>query len=299
MKKIAFLFLLIHFNVCAQFHTDIFKMSYAETFKNNFKDSLNSTHIYSINTELTIPIKINDKHAIISGIDYSKSHLQLSPNDEFSDLKNTVFKLGMASQWDEKLSSSIVLLPRFSSDKGKLKDEFFFLGLYATVRWMKNENFGWRLGFYGSTEAYGIFTTPIIGWVYKSPDERFEMDMSLPIKGDLSYKFGRVSVGADYYALSRSFKLYPENKPELYSDLNSIRISSYLQLNTFQDKLLLRAKIGYSSDNYEVYDNKEKKLIKLSAFKFGDKRKQLNPDLESSPYFSVEAVYRFHLGSGK
>lgn len=276
----------------AQNHVDLFKMGYGETFKNNFKDSLSRTHIYAFDADLTIPIKLNQKHALISGVDYNSNKLQLYPEAEFSKLQSTTLKLGLASQWNEKWSSAIVLLPKFAAEKD-LTDNFF-MGILATAKMKKTDNFSWRFGLYASTEAYGIFTTPVIGWTYLSSNNNFEMDMSLPVKGDLNYKFGIMRLGADYLAIARSFELKAEENRNLYTDLSSLKFSAYVQMDALKESLIVRAKIGYSSDKYEVYDSSEKKILKLSAFNFGDHRKQLNPDIQPGPFFKIEAVYRFH-----
>lgn len=296
MKKLAVLFLIFSLTCQAQNHVDIFKFNFGESFKNNFKDTL-STHIYSMDAELTLPFKINQKHAVITGIDYSRNSLQLFPESSFSKLQSTTLKLGLASQWNDKWSSAVVLFPKIASDYKDISSKDFYLGLIATAKMKKTENFSWRFGIYASTEAYGVFTTPILGWQYQSPNEKFEMDMSLPIKGDMNYKLGVVSIGADYYGISRSFRFQDDDKQKFYADLNSIKLSAYLQWNTFNESLLLRAKLGYSSDNYSVYNENQKIGLGLSAFKFGDNRTQLNPDLQGSPFFKIEAVYRFQVKS--
>ena len=296
MKKLAVLFLIFSLTCQAQNHVDIFKFNFGESFKNNFKDTL-STQIYSMDAELTLPFKINQKHAVITGIDYSRNSLQLFPESSFSKLQSTTLKLGLASQWNDKWSSAVVLLPKIASDYKDISSKDFYLGLIATAKMKKTENFSWRFGIYASTEAYGVFTTPILGWQYQSPNEKFEMDMSLPIKGDMNYKLGVVSIGADYYGISRSFRFQDDDKQKFYADLNSIKLSAYLQWNTFNESLLLRAKLGYSSDNYSVYNENQKIGLGLSAFKFGDNRTQLNPDLQGSPFFKIEAVYRFQVKS--
>ena len=250
-----------------------------------------------MDAELTLPFKINQKHAVITGIDYSRNSLQLFPESSFSKLQSTTLKLGLASQWNDKWSSAVVLLPKIASDYKDISSKDFYLGLIATAKMKKTENFSWRFGIYASTEAYGVFTTPILGWQYQSPNEKFEMDMSLPIKGDMNYKLGVVSIGADYYGISRSFRFQDDDKQKFYADLNSIKLSAYLQWNTFNESLLLRAKLGYSSDNYSVYNENQKIGLGLSAFKFGDNRTQLNPDLQGSPFFKIEAVYRFQVKS--
>ena len=153
----------------------------------------------------------------------------------------------------------------------------------------------YRFGEYASQEAFGLFTTPILGWYYLSPNKRFEMDMSLPISADVSYKLGITTVGMDYFGIGRSYKVHYENLPTLYADLSSLEFAGYLQFNALEENVLLRAKLGYSSNNYEMYAEGEKMDLGVSAFSFGDDRTQLNPSLNGGVFFKLETIYRFHI----
>ena len=70
-------------------------------------------------------------------------------------------------------------------------------------------------------------------------------------------------------------------------------------MNTLKNSVLLRAKFGYSSNNYEVYDNHDTIDLGLTAFTFGDDRTQLNPDLNGGLFVRLEAIYRFHIEKDK
>lgn len=295
MKNRLLAFLLFTSLCSAQNHVDIFKINYGETFKNNFKNYDKNTRVKSLIAEFTLPIPINDSQAFISGIDYSSERLQLYPNQPAIGFYNTTLKLGLASQWNEKWGSTIVLLPKLASDYKHLSGKDFYMGIFASFSVKKQENFRYRFGVYASTEAYGVFATPILGWQYLSPNKRFEMNMSLPISGVMTYKLGRFSIGADYYGISRSFRVHQKSQPTQYADMTSLRFSGFLQLNTFKESILLRAKLGYSTNNYELYAADEKIDLGLSAINFGDHRTQLNPDILGSLFFKIEAIYRFHL----
>ena len=80
---------------------------------------------------------------------------------------------------------------------------------------------------------------------------------------------------------------------DVYVDLASLEFASYLQFNALEKSVLLRAKFGYSSNNYEVYPNGQKIDLGLSAFSFGDDRTRLNPVLNGGFFLKFEAIYRF------
>lgn len=294
MKKGWLLLLFFPLGLSAQEYVDVLKFNYGSTFKNKFENTSNSTKIRAMEAEFTFPIPVTKSQAIITGIDHSNDRLQLFPQDDFTTLYNTTLKLGVASVWNEKWSSSVVLLPKISSDYRHLSNEDFYMGIYATFAIQKQENLKLRFGFYGSSEAYGIFATPIIGWHYLSTDKRFEMNMSLPISGIMTYYFDRISVRIDYFGISRSFRVHKTEVPTLYADLTSIRFSGFVQKEIF-NSILFRAKTGYSTNSYKMFETGEKIDFALSTINFGDHRTQLNPKIGGSFFFKVEAIYRFKL----
>ncbi len=295
MRKFSLLILLLPLFVAAQSYVDLFKIGYGQTFNNNFEGTTSSTQVKSFEVGLTFPVVLNEKHALITGFDFNSNNLQLFPNTEFTGLYSTTLKLGLASTYNEKWSSTIVLLPKIASDYENISGDDFYIGGFALLKLKKKENLIYRFGFYGTTEAFGFFTTPIIGWYYLSHNTKFEMDMSLPIAADINYCLGAATIGVDYYGIGRSFNITKEGAPSVYADLSSLEFASYIQFNTLQKSVLLRAKFGYSSNNFEVYQQGEKIDLGLSGFSFGDDRTQLNPEIQGGLFLRFEAIYRFHL----
>ncbi len=295
MKKLLLLLFLSPGVIFAQEYVDLFRISYGQTLNNNFEESNSSTNVESFDAGFTFPIVLNEKHALITGADFSLNKLQLFPEAEYTSLYSTNLKLGMASTWSEKWSTTLVLLPKLASDYKNISGNDIYFGGFALLKLKKSENLKYRFGLYASQEAFGLFTTPIIGWYYLSENKRFEMDMSLPISADVNYNFGASSVGVDYFGIGRSYNVHTKNAPTLYADLSSLEFSTYFQLNAFEESVLLRAKLGYSSNNYEMYAEDEKIDLGVSAFSFGDDRTQLNPSLNGGVFLKFEAIYRFHI----
>ncbi|QAA82005.1 hypothetical protein EI546_09845 [Aequorivita sp. H23M31] len=294
MKKQLLLFLLFPLLGLGQEYVDIFKVGYGQTFKNEFKDKEASTDIKFLNMGVTVPIPLNENHAFITGAEFTYSNLQLFPEAEYSSLYSTFLTLGLASNWNKKWSSTLVLLPKLASDFDPVSSKDFFMGGLGVIKFRKNENLLYRFGAYASQEAFGVFATPILGLNYLSENNKFEIDLNLPIKGDINYKFEFATVGIDYLGISRSFNLHYEDMPSMYVDLGSTQVASYLQFKVFKEEILLRTKFGYSSDNYEVYAQDDKVDLALSAFNFGDNRTQLNPSLSGSLFVKLELVYRYN-----
>tara|TARA_R100000935_G_C2824203_1_gene161413 strand:- start:580 stop:1461 length:882 start_codon:yes stop_codon:yes gene_type:complete len=285
----------VSFSISAQEYVDLFRIGYSQTLKNNFENTNASTNVESFDIGFTFPVVLNKNHALITGADFSLNSLQLFPTAEITNLYSTNLKLGLASTWSKKWSSTLVLLPKIASDYKNISNDDFYLGGFALLKYKRNDNLKYRFGLYGSQEAFGLFTTPIIGWYYLSPNKRFEMDLSLPISADVSYKLGTITIGIDYFGIGRSYNVNSKNTSKMYADLSSLEFASYVQFNTFNESLLLRAKAGYSSNNYEMYAENDEIDLGISAFTFGDNRTQLNPNLQGSIFLKVEAIYRFHI----
>jgi hypothetical protein len=299
LKKILTLIFILPLFLGAQDYVDLLRIGYGQTFNNDFDGTPNSTQVKSLEADLTFPVVLNEKHAFITGLSFSRNNLQLFPNDDFTSLVSTTLKLGLASTFNEKWSTTIVLLPKIASDYENISGDDFYLGGFAVLKLKKKDNLIYRFGAYGSQEAFGFFATPIIGWYFLSPNSRFEMDMSLPIAADMNYCLGITTIGIDYVGIGRSFNITKENASPLYADLSSLEFASYVQFNALSKSVLLRAKFGYSSNDYEMYRQGEKIDLGLSAFSFGDDRTQLNPDVRGGLFLKFEAIYRFHLKKEK
>ena len=299
MRKLLLPFLLFSLWSSAQNHVDLLKINYGETFQNNFKNTSHKTAVNIFETQLLFPVPLNSSQTLISGIDFNKHNLQLFPTTPSTDLYSTTLQLGLASEWNDKWRSTLISLPKLAADYKNLSNKDFYLGIYALLKYKKQENFIYRFGFYASQEAYGIFTTPVLGWYYQSPNKRFQMDMNLPIDGDINYKFKHFTLGIDYFGISRSFRVHYKNNPTLYADLNSLDFSTYFQINALQESVLLRAKFGYSTHNYKMYEEEEKIGLGFSAFNLNDHRTPLNPKFQGGFFIKAEAIYRFHIPQQK
>ncbi|WP_310993281.1 DUF6268 family outer membrane beta-barrel protein [Aequorivita marina] len=295
MKKLFVLFLLLPLAAGAQDYVDLFRVSYGQALNNNFEGSASNTNVTSFDLGFTLPIVLNENHALISGADFSLNSVQLYPKTAYVNLYSTNLKLGMASTWSEKWSTTVVLLPKVASDYNSISSKDFYFGGFALLKLKRNPNFKYRFGIYATQEAFGLFTTPILGWYYLSPNKRFEMDVSLPIAADISYKLGTTSIGIDYFGIGRSYNFQTKNSPPRYADLSSLEFAGYLQFNAFEESVLLRAKVGYSSNNYETYAQGDKIDLGISAISIGDDRTQFNPSLNGGIFLKFEAIYRFHL----
>ncbi len=295
LKKLFVFLLFSPFFLAAQEYVDVLKLGFYNTFDAEFEGTNESTDVTGFEAGITFPIVLNDKFALITGVDFSTHHLLLSPDfNQSTDLYSTLLKLGLATTHSSTWSSTIVLLPKISSDYENLSGDDFYFGGYAVAKLKKKENLIYRFGFYASTEAFGMFGTPILGVYYVSPNNRFEIDASLPIQVDINYSFGKATLGFDYFGIGRSYNISQETSIPVYIEQSPLEFASYIQYGILDNSILLRAKIGYTSNTHEVYEQGDKLDFRLSAFNFGDDRTQLNPDILGSVFVKFEAIYRIH-----
>lgn len=297
-KLLLFLFLFPCFG-SAQEYLDLVKIGSGQTFNNDFENTSSSTKVQFSEIDITLPIVLNDKNAIITGISFNQNKLQLFPEASETTVYSTLLKVGLATTYNDKWSSTLVLLPKVSSDYKSIYGNDFFIGGFGLLKLKKKENLIYRFGLYATTEAFGIFTVPILGWYYLSPNKKFEMDMSLPIAADINYNIGFTTLGVDYYGIGRSYNVRSKNQPKRYVDQSSLEFSGYVQFAVIEQNILLRAKAGYATSKNEVYADGDTIDFGLSAFSFGDDRTQLNPNLSGGVFLKLEAIYRFQIKNKK
>jgi hypothetical protein len=299
LKKIAYCFLLFTSISFSQEYVDLLKIGYGKTLNNDFEGTSQSTTVQFFEADFTYPIVLNEKNTFITGASFNQNKLQLFPEAEHTNLYSTLLKIGLASTFNDRWSGTIVLLPKIASDYRQISGDDFYFGGIGLLKFQKTEHLKYRFGIYATSEAFGLFTTPIIGWYYLSPNKKFEMDMSLPIAADVNYDVGFATIGIDYFGIGRSYNLEKENQAKVYVDQSSLEFAGYIQFNTLQKSVLLRAKAGYATSNYEVYADGDTIDLGISAFSFGDNRTPLNPDLSGGLFLKFEAIYRFHIPAEK
>lgn len=289
----AFLFTLTSFS---QDYVDIFNVSFSEGLNTEYEDGTGEVNVRNIEARLTYPIVLDEKNAIITGVDFSRTNLRLTIFERKTNLYSTTLKIGWAKTWNERWSSTLVFLPKVASDYEVITADDLYFGGYGVLKYLHKENLMYRFGLYGSSEAFGPIITPIVGLYYTSPDDLWEVDLSLPITANINYIVAKnLKVGADYIGLGRSYRLNDIYANTTYVQQNSLEFSAYLEKAFVEQSILIRLKAGYSNNDYEEYFTNQTIDLALSAFRFGDNRRQLNKNINGAPFLKIEAIYRFYI----
>lgn len=299
-KLIPLLFLLLPFLGSAQEYIDLFSINYGKSQKTTFENSSFETDITTFQTNLILPIVLNEKYIALSGVNFSSYNLQLFPDSDNSHLYSTNLRAGLSVKHSEHWSGLYLFLPKVASDYINLSTEDIYLGGLALLKYKRDENFGYGLGLYGSSEAYGMSVVPIVTFYYHSPNRRFEINAFMPNDADINYSLtDKTKVGVDFLGHGNSYKVTTDNVRANYVENNSLDFSSYVQRSVWDKKILLRLKLGYSLNDFRVYPIDQKLDLQILALRFGDNRTQLIQNTSNTLLLKMEAIYRFDLGTLK
>ena len=287
------------FSIKAQQYVDIGKLFYANTPVNQFDTLTNGTRVEEFGLDLNIPVPLQNGHALLFGFYGEGISTAVNPVEpNLTSVYTLNPRLGINYQHSVKWTGTYLLLPKLSSDLKQIGRNDLQLGAIALLKYKKHQRFAWQFGLYYNGERFGPFFVPLFGFYHLSSDERFEMNVRLPLAVDMNYRLNaRLKAGLEFSAFVRSYHLNEpyRGNPENYLVKASNELFAYLHVDLTKN-LLLKTKAGYSiGRNFRVYDLEDRVTWGLSAFRFNDERQQLNADFRDGLVFRAELIYRFRL----
>ena len=278
----------------SQNYVDLLKVNLNTTPNNTFDSSSVKTKVNEVMVDFTIPIKLNEKTSLITGLIYENIETKLFTNDNTKSFGSSTLKLGINKVFNEKLSGTLVLLPKIASDFKSIGNKDFQVGAIGILKIRKHDNLNYKIGLYYNSELFGPFFVPMFGFYYLSPNKKFAANVMLPLQGDVNYKvISFVSVGCNYNGLIRSYHLNDYNGS--YVSKFSNELYTYLKFDVTK-KIIFQTKVGQSlSRKYKVYDENDKVDFGLPLLFIGDHRKQLNTNFSNGLIFQFSFLYRFSL----
>ncbi len=305
MKKslLTVLFISISYAVLAQTYVDLLKFKYANTPLNQFDSSLSDTRIQETVLDLTYPILLKSGNAIVTGLTFQNIKTKVNPvTPDLTSVYTILLKLGMNIKHGEKWTGTYMLMPKLSSDLKKVGSDDFQFGAYVMYKYSKKANLKYQFGMYYNGELFGPFFVPLIGLYYMSPNNKLEINASLPVWADVNYRFyDWFRLGMSFSAFVRSYNInepqFAENGEYLVKSSNEPML--YLQFEP-TSSLIIQTKIGYSiGRRYRIYDETDKVTFGLSSFRIGDEREQLNSDFKDGMILEARLIYRFHINNNQ
>ena len=273
---------------------DLAKFHYANTPDNSFDSIIGNTTIRELGADINLPIKLNDDNVFLTGFYLENIRTQLHPQSDFIEISTINLKIGFNKNHSEKWNGTYILLPKISSDFKKLTRKDFQIGGVIIMKYKKSENFKYHIGVYANNDLFGVLVSPLIGFYYKSPNDKLEANFTLPIWADVNYELTNwMNIGSSFTAITRSYNLGNINT---YVTKKTNEIFGYIQFNNVKKTLLLQTKIGYAIDrSYEAFTTDDKIDLNIWGIEFGDNRKILNPTSKDGLVFKVRLLYRFNL----
>lgn len=276
-----------------QNYVDLARFHYATTPQNEFDSIPGNTNIEEFGADITLPIKLNDDNAILTGFFLEQTKTKLHPLSNPIAISTVNVKVGFNRNHSEKWNGTYILLPKLSSDFKKITGKDFQIGGAILMKYKKSENFKYHLGVYANSDLHGPMITPLLGFYYKSPNDKFEANFTLPIWADVNYKIANwLNAGVNFSAITRTYNLGNDNA---YVMKKSNELFGYLQFN-IKKSFIIQTKTGYSlGRGYEVYDSDDNVDFDIYGITAGDNRTLLNTLADDGLIFRIRLIYRYHL----
>ena len=169
---IAIFITLLSFNITlGQNYVDVLKVNASTTPDNTFDTSTTKTKITQLDIDLTVPIKINERLSIITGVMYEIFQTKLFEDGNVKTFGSTALKIGANKQFNDHWSGTAVLLPKIASDYKSISGKDIQVGVVGIMKYKRSDNMNYKFGLYYNSELLGpflgIFSRPFICRVLK------------------------------------------------------------------------------------------------------------------------------------
>lgn len=291
---ITLIFILINLTFGQKRYT-IANLGYMGSWNANYTDPAIQSDCGYLSLNLSIPIVLNGRTAIVTGIRANQWNVNYSPEQIWpTNFYSTGLTLGINHKISDKNTFLFVAIPKLNSDYKEINRNAFQLGFLSTYSFKKNETFLWKLGIYYNSEFFGPFVVPIFGLNWQL-NKRLTISGDLPIYGKVNYQFNQnLASGLGYVALVSSYRLTGEFN-DAYTSRFAIEPYLYADAKLFKNTYFM-AKFGYAiSRKYPVYAKDDQLDWQLSFIKFGDKRTQLNPIIENGAFIEFNLAYKIDI----
>ncbi len=290
---VSLLFFLLSFISFGQNYVDLARLHYSTTPQNEFDSIGGTTNIEEFGADITLPIKLNEENAFLTGFYIEQIKTKIHPLEYSRTVSTINLKLGFNRNHSEKWNGTYVLLPKLSSDFSTTGSKDIQIGGLILMKYKKSEFFKYHIGVYANNDLHGPLITPLLGFYYKSPNDKLEANFTLPIWADVNYKLTNwLTMGSNFSAITRTYNL---GNDYAYLMKKTNEIFGYLQFS-IKKSFLIQTKAGYSiARSYEAYTNADKVNLDIYGITFNDKRTLLNPTFQDGLIYRFRLIYRFNL----
>ena len=300
MKKFQIAFILLAFGTfcSAQDYIDIGKFYVSTTPQNSFnQENAGSTTVHEFGLQIDFPIVIDSLNTLLVGGYGYRTDVRLDPSiPDFSQLYIVGAKIGWNQVYSKKWSATYLLFPKMATDFSSGFRRGFQFGALALFKKTKTKKLAYSYGLFYNSEEFGPLIVPILGIYYKSPNNRLDLNILLPLLADLNYTLGkRTNIGGNFDGIGNSFAISQPGFTNTYVNRNTNELYFYFEYE-LTPSLNIRFKTGYTFfRNYRIYEEDDKVDLSISSIYLGDNRTILNTDFQDGFVFKAVLRYRFNL----
>lgn len=279
----------------AQNFVDIVNINGIYSLPADFEDAAGNTEITEFSATINVPVKVNEKLALLPGLYFDRTELQLLPEASSRTALYTLNpRLGINLQHSDRWSGTYLFLPKISSDLKNIGRRDYQYGGIALLKYEKKPELQYKIGVYYNAELFGPFFVPLFGAYWQK--NRWEINATLPLLANINYRLNpRWRAGFEFTAFVRSFDLNSQTFDNHYLVKSTNEPSLFMRYEPWKG-ILFRFMAGYSvARSYRVYDSGDELSWGLSAFKFNDDRLQRNVDFSDGLVLKLNMRYRFYL----
>ena len=286
------IFLVLFLTASAQQKFTVGSLGYMLSPGNTYSDTNLKSNIGYFTGVLTVPLKLNEKTAILTGLRGNMWSVKYDPENNWPENYYSLgLTLGVNHKFSDKNSLLFVLLPKLNSDFKELNSNAFQLGFIGTYSHRVNDDFLWKAGLYYNSEFFGPFLVPIFGLDWKL-NKAVSIKGDLPIYAKVNYGINEgFSAGLGYIALVSTFRLSRDFQ-DAYTSRFAIEPYLYTDIKVVEN-IYLNGKLGYTlGRSYPVYAKDDKLDWQLMFMKFGDERIQLNSKIEDGVFIEFTLSFK-------
>lgn len=294
MRTIILLF--IASSSFGQTYIDLFRVTQATTPTIPIDSGYGKTALVETSVDATIPVPLVDHRFFVTGAAYDQFQVTFFDSMRVCG-RSGLLKAGV--QWSDQSNTwMVMMIPRFSSDGGLHSRDDYQLGGMITCKHKKHERLNWQVGLYANTERSGPFVVPMLGWWWRSSNERWESNALLPLNADVHRRFDSgTRVGCAFVSMVRSYQLHGDffGTTDPYVVKSNNEVFAYIQSKPMRG-FILQLRVGRSiGRSIKFYDHDARYDLGVSAFKFGDDRTWLNPLFRDSGVAQLRLIYRLDI----
>ncbi|MEL6191001.1 MAG: DUF6268 family outer membrane beta-barrel protein [Bacteroidota bacterium] len=273
----------------SQNFVDVIQIGYRHETPNRLQNGTGEFQTHNLLFDVNVPIPLSDKSYLLAGLSGNRLSLVLNRDDNTNDYSAVALRLGWRKIWNDKFTTSIIAIPKYSGQLAEGTLNSFQMGGILLTEYKKSDTFTWKWGVYYNAEFFGPFLVPIVGFNWQLSDQLL-FTADLPIRARLSFSAtDDWKMGFMFRGIVGSYRIQDSGQYlEQVNNLGALFMEYYLT-----PKLVLQGKAGLDiGRTFRFYEENEKVDARISLVRIGDDRDPIDLNVKDSPMLEVRLIYR-------